>query len=392
MDDNDRLRAGILPDDPEDDAYDMETGNGAPADLGVWVNLKNLDDYLAEKLPEPKPLYPRLVYVACLTMVYSPHGLGKTLIQHAVAIDMANRSYRVCVIDRDNPVGLFQKRLREWRKSWTGKGRVVAMDRRYAPPLAGRGSQEWLLFPFEQFDALLIDAQDSFLEGTSEKDSDKQGMALATLLDLAHSKGLGIMMLGNVIKSGEHGRYSGVIVDRAELSYEARDARGFTPSGKRPWVEELPLGGAASWAAKAAVAGMNPRVAFANAKDRIGIGVEASPFILEADLKSDPWRVHDVTSEVEGMAAQAVHSKDDQEAAAVAKLAEWLAEAGPKPKNMAAAKLMEHGAGRDRARALLEIHNGKRWIIKPGKGAAKPVYPLSGPSAANQDLPIEPAK
>jgi hypothetical protein len=304
---------------------EAEKGNGADT-TDTWSHLQDIDVALNEELTEPKSLYPRLVFAACLTCIYSPHGIGKTLVLHAIAVALANAGLRVCLIDRDNPAGLFQKRLREWRKSWTGKGRIMVLDRRYAPPLSGTGKEEWLSFPFEQFDVLLIDAQDSFLEGTKEADTDKQGQAVAILLHLAHAKGLAIVMLGNTIKSGDYGRGSGAIQDRADLNYEVRDARGFKPTGKKPWVLELPPCGAGAWAIKASMSG-NPRLAFACEKDRVG--AQSEPFILEVDLAGDTWTVRDVTEQVEGMVQQAVQAKDDQEATAVAGLSKLVKQTGP---------------------------------------------------------------
>jgi putative DNA primase/helicase len=372
-------RAEVGGDIPEKQAVEMHTGNGAD-DTGAWSHLQDIDDALKEELPEPKALYPRLVFAGCLTGIYSPHGIGKTLILHAVAMALANADYRVCLIDRDNPAGLFKKRLREWRKGWTGNGRIAVLDRRNAPPLAGRGSDEWLYFPSEQFDVLLIDAQDSFLEGTNEKDTDKQGMAIAILLHLSHAKGLAVVMLGNTIKSGEYARGSGAIGDRADVNYEVRDARGFTPSGKKPWVLELPPGGAGAWAIKASASG-NPRLAFACEKDRVGALVE--PFILEVDVMGNPWTLRDVTSEVESAASEAVKSKDDQEAHALDELAKQIEQNGAINKKEAEGWLMTKGVSRDRARWLSKENSGKRWVVEDGgKGKPSWLHPLSYVPAA----------
>jgi hypothetical protein len=40
--------------------------------------------------------------------------------------------------------------------------------------------------------------------------------------------------------------------DRADIVYEVRDATGFTPSGKKPWWQELPEAEKAAWADRAA--------------------------------------------------------------------------------------------------------------------------------------------
>jgi hypothetical protein len=60
----------------------------------------------------------------------------------------------------------------------------------------------------------------------------------------------------------------------------------------------------------------------------------------------------------------------------------------PVTKTKAEKWLVDHGSTRDGARALTAKHDGELWVIKPGKGKAKLLHPLSDASAANMDLPL----
>jgi hypothetical protein len=85
-----------------------------------------------------------------------------------------------------------------------------------------------------------------------EKDSRYTTLALAPLLDLVRrGHGPAAVVPGNVTRDGKAGCGSGTLEDRADISFEARDVTGFTPSGRKPWWEELPSAARAEWAARA---------------------------------------------------------------------------------------------------------------------------------------------
>src|SRR5262249_7009661 len=105
-----------------------------------------------------------------------------------------------------------------------------------------RDKKAWENFPREKYSVVIIDALGSFTEGISEKEGKATTEVLATLLDLAR-KDVAILVLNNTTKDGANMRGRGEVSDRADIIYEVRDATGFTPSGKKPWWEELPESG-----------------------------------------------------------------------------------------------------------------------------------------------------
>jgi len=92
---------------------------------------------------------------------------------------------------------------------------------------------------------------------------------------------------------------SGTSISNADIVYEVRDATGFTPTGKKPWWQELPKAGEAAFAQRAArrKGRFDFRLAFVPSKFRLG--QEPEPFCLGIYLpKNEPWTLHDVTSEL----------------------------------------------------------------------------------------------
>lgn len=88
--------------------------------------------------------------------------------------------------------------------------------------------EQWKSFPLDEYDVIVLDSWDTFAEGAGEQDSRRSTLALAQLLDVARrERGPGAVILGNVTKDGKSGRGSGVIEDRADIVYEARDVTAF---------------------------------------------------------------------------------------------------------------------------------------------------------------------
>jgi hypothetical protein len=85
-----------------------------------------------------------------------------------------------------------------------------------------------------------------------------------------------------------------------------RDATDFTPTGKKPWWQELPPAGESAWAERAArrKGRIDFRLAFVASKFRVG--PEPEPFAIELYLpKNEPWTLRDVTNEIEHAANNA---------------------------------------------------------------------------------------
>src|SRR5262249_7539138 len=138
--------------------------------------------------------------------------------------------------------------LRAWGAAELTSLHVMTRDD--VPPLTDAAA--WRTFPFTKYAMVIVDSLDASTEGVGEQDSAKPAKAIAPLLDLAHrADGPAILVLGNTIKSGSHGRGSGVLEDRGDIVYEVRDATTFTPSGTKPWWTELPAAGRDAWAERA---------------------------------------------------------------------------------------------------------------------------------------------
>jgi hypothetical protein len=117
-----------------------------------------------------------------ITEWFSPRGLGKTLVAHAVAVKHARAGRRVLLIDRDNSRREVKRRLRAWGADETPALKVMTRD--HAPALTDRAA--WAVFRFADYDVVVIDSIDAATEGVGENDSAKPSAAIAPILDLAH--------------------------------------------------------------------------------------------------------------------------------------------------------------------------------------------------------------
>ncbi len=260
-----------------------------------WAQAQSAADFISAEEPEVTWLEENLLAPGSITEIFSPRGIGKTHVAHALAVKLARQGKRGLLLDRDNSRREVRRRLGGWGAAEVDTLKVLARDQ--APPLTDKVA--WAAFPYQEYDIIIIDSLDASAEGVGEKDSAKPSQAIAPILDLARREhGPAILVLGNTIKSGEHGRGSGIIQDRADIVYEVRDVTGLHPTGKKKWWLELPQDGAADWGERAGRRKRRStyRLAFISTKFRVG--EEPEPFILEIDLSSEPWTLRDVTSEV----------------------------------------------------------------------------------------------
>jgi hypothetical protein len=237
------------------------------------------------------------------------------------------------------------------------------------------------MFPYANYDVVIVDSLDSHAEGVGEQDSSKPSRAIAPLLDIAHrEKGPAVLVLGNCVRTGNHSRGSGVIEDRADIVYEVRDITGWTPTGDRDWWEELPAAGASDWASRTTRRKRRERVslAFICTKFR---GEEPEPFALRIDFTTEPRAFSEITHEIDKTGAEARETRRREreerlEVAARALVAEVkrLAEASEPPLNKDRGKhsavefLKRKGLERNEARQLLKLREGVDWTFKPIAG------------------------
>lgn len=350
-----------------------------------WVAALDAPTFLAGDEADLDFLEARMLAPGSVTQIYSPRGLGKTHYAHHLAVKQARAGKRVLYIDRDNSRREVRRRFRAWGAADAPTLKILTRDQ--APPLTDTAA--WAQFPFQNYDLVIIDSIDAATEGVGEQSSEKPSKAIAPILDIAHREaGPAILLLGNVVKSGAHSRGSGVIEDRSDIVYEVRDATGLAPSGSKPWIEELPAADAGSWAARASRRQRRDTYRLAFVPTKFRIGEEPEPFIVEIDLRAEPWVCCDVTEEVDraGVEARAKLEADrraTETAAATALLREIQrrAAAGDPLHARAEAEpfLVNLGVKRQAARDLLRGRDGDLWRIeeRPGAhGRAKVLLPV----------------
>lgn len=389
-----RERCTAPPERPEEAAEDRTSRGGAAERPNPWLLAKSAPEFLAEEEKEFTGLAKDLVAPGAITLIASPKGIGKTQVAHALAVALGSssgvfrgehvRAVRVLLLDRENPVSTLKKRLRAWGAA--AAENLHVLTRQDAPDLKDR--KAWEAFPAEQYDVLIVDSVGTSTEGITEKEGKQNSEVLATLLDLAH-RDIAILLLQNTEKTGTNIRGRGEWADRADIQYEVRDATGFTPSGKRPWWQELPADGAANWAERAARHKGRTvfRLAFIPAKFRLA--AEPEPFCLEILLpENEPWTLRDVTDEIVkageetvAKAEQAKSEKLEKAAVALAEVVKARAASGePLLKTEAEEYLQQEHLSRDAARSLIAEKEGMLWRIeqvKTAPGRPKALYPTS---------------
>jgi len=268
-----------------------------------WARAKDAPTFVAEEDKEFTGLAKDLLVPGAVTLIASPRGIGKTQVSHALGVALATggifrgeqvQPARVLLLDRDNPRMSFKESLYHWGADKADNLRVLT--RQDAPDLKNKAA--WRKFPLQDYEVLIIDSVGSTTEGITEKEGKQTTEVLATIMDLAR-QGLAVLLLQNTTKDAANLKGRGEWADRVDILYEVRDATDFTPSGKKPWWQELPEAGEAAWADRAArrKGRVDFRLAFIPSKYRLG--QEPEPFCLEIRLPKDqPWSLRDVTSGV----------------------------------------------------------------------------------------------
>lgn len=338
------------------------------ADATPWSRIQSAPDFLQSVEPDVTFLEQRLIVAGGVTMLFSPRGIGKTHIGHALAVKLAGNGLRVLLLDRDNPPKEFHRRLQGWAAHTVPTLKILS--RKDAPALTDGAA--WASFPVGAYDVLILDSLDSFTEGVGEQDSSRVSRALATLLDIVRRPdGPAVLIPGNTVKSGVHSRGSGVVEDRADIVFEVRDATDLQPSGTKPWWEELPPAGAEAWAARANRRKRRSMYRLALVPSKFRVGSEPDPFILEVNLSTEPWTLTDATALVDAAGEEARRLADAArqarreaaKGALQAAVQDAAASQNPLVYRDAEAFLREQGLTRDDARELLDTEGalGKAW-------------------------------
>src|ERR1700674_689914 len=163
---------------------------------GCWAAAMPAAQFVTQEDAELDFFEPAQLAPGCVTIWYSPRGLGKTPAAHATLIRQVRLGRRVLLIDRDNSPREVRRRLRGWGVH--GTSGLDLLTREKAPPLTD--SKQWTSFPFGDYEIVCIDALDSATEGVGEQDSAKVSRALASILDLARREaGPAMLLLGNAV-------------------------------------------------------------------------------------------------------------------------------------------------------------------------------------------------
>lgn len=357
-------------------------GNTPPARSRCWDQAISAPDFLAQDDVELQATVRDMVVPGCITVVSAPRASGKSLSALYLAVSMASGGVfrgeavtpqRVLLCDRDNPPALVRKRLKAFG-AHTATGLQV-LTRDHTPPLTDRDA--WADFPVERFDVVIIDSLGAATEGVSEKEGRETQQFLATLKDLAR-RGPAVLALDNTQKSGLSYRGRGEKADAVDILYECRNVTGWTPADGGDWWESLPDAGEHAWQARASRRKGQAvlRLAFIPSKFRLGI--EPEPFVLEIDTQTDPWSLHDVTTDIahagERAAADARKQERQKLQQAIDQLTQVIRARGddnPLLKAEGAMLLQGYGVTRKQARTLLEsggnadIYPQGVWTLRP---------------------------
>src|SRR5271157_1802115 len=354
--------------------------------MNPWTKAESLDHFLEAGEDDADFLDPerRILARESVTEIFSPRGLGKSLYVLCPALQLARRNLRVMYVDRDNPRHVIRNRLRGFGAAGLlSNWKLISREK--CPPLTN--APAWAVFPYQDFDVVILDSFDSAAEGIGEQDSAKPSRAIAPVLDIARREaGPAVLILGNTIKPAQHSRGSGVIEDRADIVYEVRDATGLRPSGSKPWFEELPPADAASWALRASRRKQREKFRLAFVASKFRPGLEPEPFVLEIDLTTEPWTVSDVTGDVDREGAHAREQKEAEKRvrldSAAAKLKAEITrrtEAGEpalRKRQDVEPFLAGHALKRGEARTLLADRNGVEWRLQPSPEDKRTVHVL----------------
>jgi hypothetical protein len=347
----------------------------ANADASPWEAAASID---MEEHEEPVDFIEEPVLArGAVTELAGPRGLGKSNYARWLAVKHARAGRRVLYRDRDNPPRMARQALRDWGAAGIPTLKLLTRDK--VPALLGNDAA-WKAFPVREYDFVLLDGWDSTAEGAGERDSRLPSIAISRILDIAHAEdGPSVLILMNTVRDGSHSRCSGVVEDRADAIFEARDLTGFAPTGgPKPWWEEMPVIGAKDWAVRASRRRERERtrMALVPSKFKLG-GPEPSPFALEMDFTTSPWSIKDVTHEIdaEGVAERDRRAKEKSQSiteATDALAAEILrrVEAGEPPllkDRDAVPLLMASRLTQKLARDVVNNPKG-RWVLIPLQG------------------------
>jgi hypothetical protein len=347
-----------------------------------WAEGITAQDFCAQEETEAPADVVDLVVPGAITVMAAPRASGKSIAALGVGIALATGGVfrgarvpqrRVALIDRDNPPALMRRRLRLLGGHSVTGLRLWTRDK--APPLTN--ADAWAAFPAEQYDVLIIDSIGAATEGVSEKEGKQTQQYLATLKDLAH-RGPAILALDNTNKAALNYRGRGEKGDAVDILYECRNITGWTPTSAGDWWEALPDFGEHTWQQRASRHKGQAVLHLAFVPSKFRGGMDPDPFVLEIDMRQEPWTLTDITARVASAGVTAAQEQTRQErqklAHATQALVHAVRERRPAPflKREAEALLQAQGLTRKVARTLLE-HGENHDVFPAGVWRLRPI-------------------
>jgi hypothetical protein len=345
-----------------------------------WDKAQTIDEFLAAIESDAQFLVKNTLARRSVTVLVSPRGLGKTQLTYAWAIELARKGLRIMIIDRDNPQNDMKRRLAAWGAAGLGdKFKLIARDE--APPLTDKAA--WAMFPYANYDLIVLDSISAATEGVDQGDGGKAGAGLAPLLDTAR-KGPAILLLANTDKTGEKIRDSGVLSDRTDVIFEARDATDLKLAAKHEvWWDALPPAGEQAWSDRPKRRRRRDSYCLALVPSKFRIGEWPDSLAFEIHHDTEPWSAIDVTREFEQELEQAKRDAADAEQAKLDHAADVLKQRLPLAKTTAAIDVLCDPNGpnlrRNEARRLIEDRMEREWV-QVGAGTKTDPFFLESPA------------
>jgi hypothetical protein len=228
-----------------------------------------------------------LVARGAVTLMAAPRGVGKTMVSTGLAFHVAQQGSKVGYIDRENPRPVIVERFTHWGADGLPPTLFI-IDGDNVPALWESGEWQYLIErKASKFDLLVVESYGALTAGAGDNDADKHSRAIDLLVRCAR-QGPGLLVPANTTKRGQHIRYSGIIEDRADLSFEIRNATG-TEFTNDEWWMELDTDDVGSWGKRASRRRGKTRYRLAFVPSKFRLGAAPDPFVYEIDVTGLRW-------------------------------------------------------------------------------------------------------
>jgi hypothetical protein len=133
----------------------------------AW-NAEGMDTFLTSTEAEIEWLVPYVLASGCLTQIFVPRGIGKSVLANHWAVNVASTGKRVLILDRDNPRSALRTRLSALGGDQLGdlKLNLRVMSREQCPTLTK--PDLWAEFPYEDYDLVIVDSLDAMAEARAD--------------------------------------------------------------------------------------------------------------------------------------------------------------------------------------------------------------------------------